>query len=175
MDPRLQSILLRQQAAGFPDLQGADASITLPVSDRLLNEILAEGVTLPSQVREFQVQSRAGNRIGIRVKVGGSFFPAVNLTLVIERQPELPASPVLVLKLEMGGLLAMAGPARFLDSLPPGFHVVDRDRIHVDLAKLAEQRGLGEWLAYFDVMRVETAEGSLILTLRASVRSTPTT
>jgi len=145
------------------------------VSDRLLNEILAEGVTLPSQIRELQVQSRAGNRIGIRVKVGGAFFPAINVTLAIERQPELPASPVLVLKLEMGGLLGMAGPAlRFLDSLPPGIHL-DHDRIHVDHAKLAEQRGLEAWLAYFDVLRVDTAEGSIILTLHAAVRPPSTT
>jgi hypothetical protein len=172
MDQRLQKILMRQQAAGFPDLRGAEASLTLPISDRLLNEILSEGVTLPAQVRELRVHAHAGNRIGVRVKVGASFLPAINLTLVIDRQPELPASPVLGLKLELGGLLSLAGPAlRFLDALPPGIRV-DRDRIYVDLAKLAEQRGLESWLAYLDLLHVETAEGSLVVTLRAAVRNT---
>ena len=166
---------MRQQDAGFPDLQGAEASIVLPVSDRLLNQILSEGITLPSQVRELQVRAQAGNRIAVRVKVGGSFFPALNLTLVIEGQPELPSFPVLVLKLEMGGLLALAGPAlRFLNSLPPGIRI-EGDRVHVDLGRLAQERGLQSWLPYLDALRVDTAEGVLVLTIRASVRARRTT
>jgi hypothetical protein len=175
MDPRLQQILVRQQDAGFPDLQGAEASIVLPVSDRLLNQILSEGITLPSQVRELQVHAQAGNRVAVRVKVGGSFFPAINLTLVIVGQPELPAVPVLVLKLEMGGLLALAGPAlRFLDSLPPGIRI-EGDRVHVDLRQLAEARGLQGWLTHLAAVRVDTTEGALVLTLRAALRGTGTT
>jgi hypothetical protein len=170
MDPRLQQILIHQQTAGFPDLQGADASLTLPISDRLLNEMLASLVALPSQIRELQLQAHADNRIGVRIKPAGSFLPTFNLTVLIDRQPELPASPVLVLKLQMGGLMGLVGPAlRFFDSLPRGIRV-DGDRVLVDLAILAEQRGLGSWLAYLDVLRVDTGEGVLIVTLRAAVR-----
>jgi hypothetical protein len=171
MDPRLQQILTGQQNDGFPDLQGAEASIVVPVSDRLLNRILSEGITLPSQIRELRVHAQAGNRIAVRVKVGGSFFPAINLTLAIEGQPELPGFPVLVLKLELGGLLALAGPAlRFLDSLPRGIRI-EGDRVHVDLGRLAQERGLEAWLPYLEALRVDTAEGVLVLTARAAMRA----
>ncbi|MEO8074817.1 MAG: hypothetical protein ABI818_00725 [Acidobacteriota bacterium] len=175
MDPRLRQILMRQQEAGFPDLEGTEGSIVLPISDRLLNEILASMVTLPAQVRELHVQSHAGNRIGVRVKVGGSFLPSINLTLVIEGQPELPGSPVLVLRLKPGGLLSMVAPAlHLLDSLPSGITVIV-DHVHVDLARLAEHRGLQAWFAHLVVVRVDTVEGSLILTLRAKIYGTRAT
>jgi hypothetical protein len=175
MDPRLQQILMRQQEGGFPDLAGAEASVVLPVSDRLLNELLAGTLKLPAQVRELHVQSLADNRIGVRVKVGGSFLPSINLTLIIERQPELPASPVLVLRLKPGGLLSMVAPAlHLLDSLPSGITVV-ADHVHIDLARLARDRGLQAWFAHLDVVRVNTAEGSLIVTLQSAIRRARTT
>ena len=39
MDQRLVRLLRRQAASGFEDLRGAEAAVTLPVSDKLLNEI----------------------------------------------------------------------------------------------------------------------------------------
>ena len=169
MNLRLERILNRQQAAGFVGVQGAEASLTLPISDRLLNEILAEGFALPPQIREIQVHAHAGDRIGVRVKVSTPFIPQINLTAVIDRQPELPASAVLVLRLEFGGLLAMAGPAlRFLDALPPGIRV-EQDRLYLDLAKLALDQGLAPWLAYLDHLNIHTVEEAVVLTLRAGV------
>jgi hypothetical protein len=41
MDPRLAALFTRQRGRGFADFRGAQADITLPVSDRLLNEIIA--------------------------------------------------------------------------------------------------------------------------------------
>lgn len=171
MDRRLVQLLRRQQASGFADLEGTEIAITLPISDRLLNEAIAEALTLPAQIREVKVRTHAGERIGVRVKLGTpSFLPPINITVVIDRQPELPGSPVLVLRLEMGGLLSLAGTAlRFLEPLPPGIRV-DHDRIYVDLATLAEARGLDAWLSYLEHLEIHTAERSLILTLRAAAR-----
>jgi hypothetical protein len=107
----------------------------------------------------------------VRAKLGGaSFLPAFNLAVAIDRQPELPASPVLVLRLEMGGLLSLAGPAlRFFDALPKGIRI-EKDRIHIDLARLLDERGLAGFLEHLDQLHVDTAEGTTILSVRARVR-----
>lgn len=171
MDPRLEALLTRQRATGFSDFRGAHADLTLPISDRLLNEAIAEALPSSAPVRDLQVTSRAGNRIGVRFKVGAaSFLPPISLTLVIERQPELPASPILTLTLEMGGLLSLAGSAlRFLGALPPGVRVED-DRIHVNLATLLAERGLSDLLDYAEQVHVTTTEGGLVVAVRAVVR-----
>jgi hypothetical protein len=173
MDPRLAMLLTRLRATGFSDLRGATADLTLPISDRLLNEAIAEALPSSAPVRDLQLTSLTGNKIGVRFKVAAaSFLPALKLTLVIERQPELPGSPILVLKLEMGsGLQALAGSAlRFLDKLPAGLRVED-DRIHVDLSMLLAERGLGELLEYAERIQVTTIEGAVVVAVRASIRA----
>lgn len=172
MDQRLSELLERQIASGFEDLRGAEAAVTVPVSDRLLNEIITQALPASARVRGVEVRARAGNRFAVRARIAGaSFLPAFNLTVAIDRQPELPDSPVLGLRLEMGGLLSLAGPAlRFFDALPPGIRIQD-DRIYVDLAQLLSQRGLSGVLDHLEQFHVTTAEGSTILSLRARIRS----
>jgi len=170
MDPRLEALLTRQRAGGFADLRGASADIAIPISDRLLNEALAQALPSSAPVRDLQLTSRPGNRIGVRFRIAAaSFLPPVNLTLTIERQPELPASPVLVLRLELGGLLSMAGSAlRFLNALPPGIHV-EQDRIHVNLSTLLAERGLADLLEYAEQVRVTTTDGAVVVAVRAAI------
>lgn len=173
VDPRLDALVTRLRATGFSDFKGARADITLPISDRLLNEALAEALPPSAPVRDLELASRAGNRIGLRFKVAAaSFLPPLNVTLTIDEQPRLPASPVLVLKLHMGGgLLSMAGSAlRFLDALPPGIRLAG-DRIHVDIAALLAERGLGELLEYAEHLEVTTTEGAVVVSMRAGVRA----
>lgn len=170
MDPRADALLTRLRAGRFSDFRGARADITLPMADRLLNELIAAAIPPGAPVRDVELTSRDGNRIRVRFKVAAAaFLPPLNVTLLIEQQPRLPESPTLVLKLEAGGLLSMAGSAlRFLDALPPGLRVVG-DRIHVDLASLLAARGLGELLDYAEAVEVTTVPGAVVVAVRAGV------
>ncbi len=171
MDDRLLRLLLRQHASGFDDLRGADAALTVPVSERLLNEAIAEGMPRSAPVRDLHVRPLAGDRVAVRFRIGTSpLLPAITLTLSIERQPAFPGSPVLVLKMETSGLLALAGPAlRFLNALPEGIRV-EHDRIYVDLPTLLEVRGLAHYLGYINEITVNSVEGALVVSLRASIK-----
>ena len=167
MDERLVELFRRQHAAGFEDVRGAEASLTLPVSERLLNEAIASSLPAPTPLRELHVKPQAGDRFAVRARVGSSsWLPAINLGVVIDRQPDLPSSPVLVLRLETSGLSALAGVAlRFLNALPPGIRV-EADRIFVDVAKLLEARGFGRYLAYVNELRVNTVDGAVVIFVR---------
>jgi hypothetical protein len=170
VDERFVRILMRQQAAGFEDLRGADVSASVPISERLLNEIIQESLPRTISLRELHVAPQAGDRFFVRARLGtSSLLPPLKLTVLVDRQPDLPSSPILVLKLEMGGLMAIAGPAlRFLDALPPGIRV-EHDRIHVDIAKLLEQRGLAHYLAFIRRLEVHTADGAVLATIHGGI------
>jgi hypothetical protein len=171
VDERFLRLLRRQQASGFDDVRGAEASVTVPVSERLLNEAITDAMPPSAPVRDLSVKPIAGDRFAVRARIGSSaFLPAFNVTLTIHQQPAFPASPVLVLTMEGSGLLSFAGPAlRFLDALPPGIRV-DHDRILVDLATLLEARGLGGYLQYVDDLRINTVEGAVLVSFRASIK-----
>lgn len=172
MDPRFARLLTEQQATGFADLRGATIAANVPIADRLLNAIVSASLPASGRVRDVQLHAREGNRIGVRVKLGaGTFPPPISLTLVIEGQPQMPASPVLVLRLEMGGLLSLAGPAlRFLDALPPGVRV-EHDRVYVDLAAVLADHGLTPWLEYIEQLGVTTVEGAVVVSVMGRVRA----
>jgi len=171
VDERLMRVLLRQLASGCHDLSGADAALTLPVSERLLNELIAEGMPRSAPIRDLHVTPLAGDRVAVRARIGSSpLIPALKLSLSIEQQPIFPTSPVLVLRMEMTGLLSLAGPAlRFLDALPPGIRV-EHGRVFVDVRRLLEVRSLGHYFEYITDLNVNSVEGALVLSVRASIR-----
>jgi len=166
-----ERLLAGLQASGFQDLRGAEVSATVPISERLLNECIQETLPRSVPIRDLHVSPRDGDRFDVRARLGSSsLLPPLKAAVLIERQPDLPSSAVLVLKLEMGVLMSLAGPAlRFLDALPHGIRL-DRDRVHVDLAALLEQRGLGHYLQFIRRLEVHTAGGAVVATIDAGVR-----
>jgi hypothetical protein len=167
-EPWWLALLREQQATHFADLAGAHASFTVPVSDRLLNRIIADRLRPSSPIRELELRAEDGNQVTVSVKLARlAFLPAVRLRFAIERQPDLPASPVLVLRIE--GIAARAGPVlHFLDVLPPGVRL-EKNRVHVDLATLLAQHGAADGLAYLAALEVTTAAGRVVVSGRLTL------
>jgi hypothetical protein len=171
VDERIERVLRRQLADGFPDIRGAQAAITLPISERLLNEVLAETIPRAAPVTDLHVSPEAGDRFVVRFRVGFSpLVPRLKVALAIETQPDLPALPIVVLRLETTGLMMLAGPVlRLLNALPAGMTVKD-DRIQVDLRDLAQRRGFAPYFDYLDSLRVNTVNGGVLLTVHGRIR-----
>ena len=163
-------LLTSLQASGFEDLRGADVSATVPISERLLNDLIQESLPPSLPIRDLHVSPREGDRFDLRFRVGSSaLLPSLKLALRIDRQPDLPSSPVLVLKLEMGALMSIAGPAlRFLDALPPGIRL-EGDRLYVDIATLLARRGLDRYLEYARRIELHTSNGTVVAIIRVGV------
>jgi hypothetical protein len=170
MEPWWTSLLREQQATDFADLAGATASLTLPLSDRFVSRLIANHLPASSPVSEVEVYAEAGNQILLRVRVARlSFIPRVRVKLLIERQPVLPSSPVIVFRILSEGLAALAGTAlHFLKVLPPGVHL-DGDRLHVNIAQLLDKYGLADVVTYLRHLEVTTAERRIVLVARAAV------
>ncbi len=162
-------MFMRLQASGFEDLHGADVSATVPISERLLNEIVQESLPRSVPIRDLHVAPQAGDRFIVRARIGSSpLIPALKLTVLIAEQPRLPASSILVLKLEGRALLSLAGPAlRFFDA-PAGVHF-ERDHIAIDIAALLEQRGFRQYLEFVRQLEVHTTDGLVVVTMRGGI------
>jgi len=142
------------------------------VGEALLNEAAASFIAASSVVRSVVLHPRAGNEIGVQLKLAKpAFLPAFNVTLHIDKQPELPANPELVLRLSgAGGLLRLAGPAiGSSGALPPGVRL-ESDRIHIDVGRLLAQHRQAELLDYVEQMQVMSEDGRLVLAVQFRVR-----
>lgn len=171
MDPRLLELFSRQQAAGFPGLAGSDARATIRVAAPLLNEAVTTALATVPAVRDVSVQPRSSNRFDVRLTLAKpAFLPSLNLTLLIERQPELPADPVLVLRITgAGGMMRLAAPAiTSFGLLPPGVRL-ESDHVLVDLRTLLQQHGQLQVLDYAEQLQVMTEEGVLIVLIQLRV------
>jgi hypothetical protein len=170
MEPWWTILLREQQATGFADLAGATASLTLPLSDRFVTRLIANHLPASSPVREVDLCAEAGNQIVLRIRVARlAFVPRVRVRLLIEQQPVLPSSPVIVFRLISEGFAALAGTAlRFVKVLPPGVQL-DGDRLHLNLAQLLDSYGLADVVTYLTHLEVTTAETRIVLVARARV------
>jgi hypothetical protein len=167
IEPWWLTLLREQQSTNFADLGGAHTSFTIPVSDRLLSRIIADRLPPSSPISELQLRAEDGNQVTVSVKLARlAFLPAVHVRLAIDRQPDLPASPILVLRMVFEGVAALASQAlRFLKGLPPGIRV-EPDTLHVDLATLLAHYGAADALLYVTALDLTTVAGRVVVDVR---------
>ena len=171
MDERFEELFRRQLASGFEDVRGADASITLPVSERLLNEVIARSIPRSAPVRELQVKPQAGDQFLVRARIGSSpLVPQISLTLSIESTARIPG-------------LACAD-SQAADERPavarrprPAFHERASAR-HPRRARSglsgsphisSNTPSSASYLDYVKELRVKTVDGAVVLSIRAGV------
>lgn len=171
MHPVILDLLQRQQRDGFLDLAGTEVAATIPITDRLINELIASSLPSGGKIREILVQAEEGNRVTARVRLSASsLLPAIPVTLAIEDQPKLPEQPVLGLRLsQASGFVALAASALpSMVTLPPGISL-DGDRIRLDIRRLLAERHMEGLLEHLTHLRVNTRAGAIILEVRASI------
>jgi hypothetical protein len=172
MDPRLAALLARLQATRFADLSGSEAYTVVRIGSALLNQAAAAFTASSSAVRDVTIHPRAANLIDVQLKLAKpAFLPAINLTLEIERQPQLPDQPQLVLRfVGTGGLMRLAGPAiGSSGALPPGIRL-DGDRVHVDVRQLLQSQGRADLLDFTEQFQVMSEEGRLVLAVQFRIQ-----
>ena len=175
MDPRLLQILSKQREAGFPGLAGSSIDAALRLSETLLNEVLAGFVPAGGAVRAVTIHPHVGNRLGVRVTLARpAFLPPMTLSLAIERQPRLPADPVLVLELTgAAGMLRLAAPAITSMGVLPHAVRFEDGRFFVDVRLLLLERGQADLLDHVSELQVASEEGAVVVKMVAQPRPAP--
>jgi hypothetical protein len=170
MHEPVMNLLRRQIQNGLPDFAGSEATLTIPISDRLLTEIIGASLPPGAPVRDVQVRAEDGDRIGLKVTLAKpSFLPAIPIALVIHEQPAPPEHAVLTLRIsQSAALVAMAERALSHAPLPAGVTIAG-DLIHVDLQTLLAARNLETVLSYVTHLYVHTRAGAVVLIVHARV------
>jgi hypothetical protein len=163
MDTWLQQLLENAKAGNARDLSGTRVALDLSVSDRLINDLLAQKLPPDGAVKAVEVTCRAGDaRVAVKLS-RPAFLPTVNLAMTVERQPELPASPILVLRLSIPPAIAgLLGAGISLFNVLPRGHRLEGDLLHVDLATVLQDRGFGWVLPYARALKVRFEPGRLV-------------
>jgi hypothetical protein len=169
MKPWWITLVDEQRAAQFDAISGATASLVVPVSDRLISDVLSR--QLPDSIRELDIEAQSGNQLTVALRLRNpAWFPRLNIKLAIDRQPRLPDAPVLVLRLlSHGALAAFAGPvAKFLTNVP-SWIAIDGDLLRIDLAALLREYDAADALAYLRQLNVTTRNGAIVLAVDAVI------
>jgi hypothetical protein len=169
LDPRLQRALQQLRATRFTEITGARVSLSIPVAERLLNELVAAALPRSLPVRDVTIRPRAANTLQVRARVAKlDFLPPVTITLDIDQQPRLPDTPLGLRVRAFPGLMTIAGPLVSQAPLPPGLRL-EGDRLFVDVAQLLDRLGFGDLVPLIERLRVTTDEGRLVVEVDARV------
>jgi hypothetical protein len=150
---------------------GSTLAGEIPVTEALVNRLLAQKLAQHAQIGSLRVQAQPNDSVAIQVVPRARLMPPVNITARIERQPEFPANPVLLLRWSMpaaGPLALFAGPMlSYFKAMPPGIRM-DGDRVAVDLRELLRSRGLDEVVGFVRKLEVHTRPGGFVLRVEAA-------
>jgi hypothetical protein len=173
LDAQVSELLAYMRSSAFRDVAGARVSARVPVSRSLLNMAVAQALRGRSTpVKAVDIRPHDADTLEAVVTVMWPFVPPLKVSLVVERQPQFPAAPQLVLRWSLlGGLGVIA--SRFvsaLNRLPPGIRL-DGDRLVLDLAILAAGTPGAAALPYVRNLQVHTVEDRLVI--EADLEITP--
>lgn len=151
---------------GLADIAGASLAGDIPISDAVVNRLIADRIRNHPQVASVSVQAQDADIVTIHVTPRSRLMPPMKIAARIERQPEFPHNPVLLLQWAMPGLgpLAMlAAPALALfKALPRGIRA-DGDRVAIDVREMLESRGLGDVVGFIRQAAIHTRPGGFVL------------
>jgi hypothetical protein len=167
---------LRQMLGVDPqELAGTAISGEIPLRHDLVNRIIAQRLAAsPSAVAAVRVDAQDDDNIGVEMsmRAGTMMLPAVRIAARIDRQPDLPHSPILGLRWSLPGLgplgLLAAPALAWLKVLPTGINAAG-DRIDVDIAAVLRSQGLGELLPYIAALQVHTRRGAFVIRIELRV------
>ena len=130
-------------STAFRDIAGSRVSARIPVSRALLNRVVADALpATTTPVRSVDIRPRAGDEFEVLIAVSWPFIPPLKVTFVVERQPQFPASPVLVLRWSFLGAMGavVSRLVASFDRLPAGVRL-DGNRVVLDIPTLAGPAG----------------------------------
>jgi hypothetical protein len=165
---KLTALVDELRASKFRLLAGARVSADVPLTEGLLNELIAASTPPDAPVRSVSIHPQADGRFNVRIVAKAALIPPITLKLAVDEQPDLPARPVLVLRMvTLGGLFGLASGV-IAGFLPPSVKL-QGERIFIDLRALAAQHGAGDLFEYVKALRIRTAVGRVLVHVDAAI------
>ena len=159
----LRDLLRRQPASGFADFPGAVVTGTLPLTEQVLNDIVAETVLKKNgPIKRFHVAVLPANRLVLDLTIEKWLFtPQFQVTLDVDKMVNFPADPVLRLRLAHveGPFAGLVEPVLNI-IVPDGTGVrVSGRLIEIDLGALLRKGGQGYLIPLVKLLHLSTKQG----------------
>lgn len=173
-DVERPALLEQWRETHFAAFGGATAEVRIPISQTLLDDVLAREV-LPRvpALRRLEVRILAENRLEVSVASARfAWLPSMTIPLAVE--PEIAPGPRVRLQVVGGGIAAQMAPfaGRFGDGRLKGLRLQERN-IEIDLVEFLpapDDRTLERW---FDGGSVSTQHGVVWLSARFALTGAP--
>lgn len=170
---KLQTLVQERFGVELDEFCGGHLSGELPVTAAVVNQLIAAQLAArQTPVKAIRVEPLDGNQIDVQVTPATWLVPTIRIRAAIERQPQLPDSPFLVLRWTLpaaGPLVRLAGPfLANLKSLPRGI-TLDADFAVVNLRELLAGQGHDDLLPYVKTLRVDTRPGAFLVRFEVGV------
>ncbi|HEY3042706.1 MAG TPA: hypothetical protein VGJ39_01700 [Vicinamibacterales bacterium] len=160
------------QSSAFHDVAGTRMSARVPISRNLLNRLVRSTVAASPHVRDVDIRPHAGDAFDVLITLSWPFVPAIKVAVIIERQPQFPASPAVVLRWSLFGAAGVIA-SRFiawLDRLPAGARL-DGDRLVLDIRRLAEGTTAASVLPYIRSLAFHTIDDRVVVEVDMEIES----
>jgi hypothetical protein len=151
----------------FSDVAGLRADASIPVSQSLINEIIAAALQENRTIEDCQVSIHEQNRVAMRLKT--SLLPwSLNLKLKLDRSVDLASfsSPKIRAWLENNQLLGSLGA--FFNALPEWAKLYG-NQVVVDLGYFLRTLGQNRLLELVKSVEIRTEEGKAIFDVKIEV------
>ncbi|HJR81907.1 MAG TPA: hypothetical protein VJ821_17675 [Anaerolineales bacterium] len=161
MDKIFQKII----GGDFSDVKGLTADVSIPVSQQLVNEVIATALKGNRNIDDCQVSIGGQNRVSVKLKT--TLFPwPLDLKLKLFREIDLTRSPRIRASLENNLFLGKLGS--FFNVLPEGIKLYG-DQVVVDVGSFLRTPEQKRFLALIKSAQVNTEEGKVILDAKIKV------
>jgi hypothetical protein len=154
------------------EVAGTRLAGEIPLTDEAVNRLLAQRLQNHPQIAGLRVQAQENDVVAIQALPRMRLMPPMRIQARIERQPQLPHDPRLMLRWSLpaaGPLAFFAAPVlSYFKALPPGI-AMDGDRIAVDLRTLLRGRGLEDTLSFVREVAVHTRPGAFVVSFALEI------
>lgn len=161
----MDEILQRLVRDNFSELVGLRVEASIPVPERLVNEIVATAIRGNKNISYCRISISHHNRVSVNLKTPLWPWP-LELTLRLDRIVDFRRSPLLRAKLENKALLGRLGS--FFKVLPEGVHI-SGDQVVVDLGAFLPAPEQKRFMGLIKAVEIKTEEAKVIIDITAAV------
>ena len=154
----MDAIFKRLVDNNFSELPGMEVNARIPVSEQLVNEIIAASLRGNQNIEDCRVSIDGQNRVSVNLKTPIWPWP-LNLKLKLFREVDFSGSPKVRAFLENNVLLGKLGA--LFKALPDGILIYE-DQVSVDLGSFLQTPEQKQFLKMVKAVEINTEVGMII-------------
>lgn len=158
-------ILNQQIEKGFPGIKGAKVKAIIPITEDLINDILAQSIKGSNLIDQIIIQILPNREMNLTIKK----FISFRSKATISRYIQFPNNPIVAIEIT-GGLIGIFSQfASALNSLFPNYIYFISNSMKIDLSKAMDKTISSKIFSLVKNAEITTASNKIFLNLSMEV------